>query len=128
MKYGSCAVFDALMVVFYLSLRDLENAELVDKFLYLADAFTIPGMLLILLGAMVWVSNQGALDGIAYCVRLAIYSLIPGKRVERDEKYGDYVERKRGKRVKGYGFLFFSGIATMLIAFVFMAQFYYLYG
>lgn len=127
-KYGCSAAVVALLAWSYISLRDFAGAELVDKYRMLCDAFTIPGLMLILVGAMIWVSSQGALDGLVFCVRFAVFSLIPGKRVERDEKYADYVERRRGKRAKGYSFLFYSGLATMVIAGVFMALFYSVYG
>lgn len=126
-KYGCCAAFVALLAIAYISLRDFAGAELMDKYLILCDAFTVPGMLLILFGGMMWASSQGALDGLTYVVRYALFSLIPGKRLERDEKYGDYLEHRMQNRVKGYGFLFISGLVTMAVALVFMAQFYYLY-
>ena len=127
MKYLCCAAFVAVLVTAYLSPRGYDEAAQVDKYLMLCDAFTIPGIVLIMVGALVWVSTTGFLDGLAYCIRFAIFSLIPGKRLERDEKYADYVERKSEKRMKGYGFLFWSGIATLIVSFVFMALFYSLY-
>ncbi len=127
-KYTSSAAIVALLAWTYVSLREFEGVSLMEQYRILCDAFTIPGLLLILVGAMIWISTQGALDGIAYCVRFAIFSLIPGKRIDRDEKYGDYVERRRGKRASGYGFLFISGLVTMVIAGVFMVLFYSLYN
>lgn len=126
-KYGGCAVFTALMAAAYIGLRDFEEAALVDQYLMLCDAFTIPGMLLIMVGCLIWASNLGALNGLSYVVRIAVFSLIPGKRLERDEAYGDYVARKREKKLKGYGFLFISGLIVMAVAMVFMMLFYSLY-
>lgn len=122
-KYISCALVVGGLVWLFLSLRDYEGASQADRYRMLCDAFTIPGVILIMVGALVWVSTQGALDGITYCVRFAIFSLIPGKRLERDEKYAEYVERKSSNRMKGYGFLFISGAITMAVAFVFMFLF-----
>lgn len=126
-KYGFCALFVALLAWAYISLRDFAGAELVEQYRMLADAFTLPGILLIMFGAMAWVASEGALDGIAYCLRMAFFALIPGKRLERDEKYGDYVERKRANRTKGFGFLFIAGSVTMVVAIVFIALFYSVY-
>ncbi len=126
-KYGCCALFVALIGWAYLASREFGKAVLVDQYRYLCDAFTIPGLLLILFGAVLWVSNHGALDGISYCLRFLVFSLIPGKRLEREEKYGDYVERRSQKPVKGYAFLFVSGLASMAVALVFYALFYSLY-
>ncbi len=125
-KYGSCAVFVGLLAYAYIALRDFAGAELVDQYRMLCDAFTVPGILLLMFGAMIWSLNTGALDGITYAVTFAFRSLIPGGRY-RDEKYADYVERQREKRVKGYGFLLISGGAAMAVALIFMALFYTVY-
>ena len=126
-KYGCCAAFVALLSITYISLRDFAGAEPVDQYLILCDAFTVPGMLLIMFGCLLWASSLGALDGLSYVVRFAVMSLIPGKRAQRDETYGDFLERRMANRTKGYGFLFISGLVTMAVALVFMAQFYHLY-
>ena len=126
-KYGSCAVFVAAMAAFYISQRDFAGGALVDRYLILCDAFTIPGLMLLLVGCLIWVSNMGALDGIAYAINFCVRSLNPGARHGMDEKFGDYVARKREKRLKGYGFLFISGGVTMAVAIVFMILFYQLY-
>ena len=127
-KYSIMAAVVALCAWSYIDLRDFEGAVLMEKYRMLCDAFTIPGVGLIMIGGLCWVAGQGAVDGLTYAVRFAIFSLIPGKRVERDEKFADYVMRKRGKRTQGYGFLFWSGLVSLLIAGVFMYLFYSLYN
>ena len=126
-KYGCCAAFVAILATAYISMRDFAGAEAVDKYLILCDAFTVPGMLLIMFGCLLWASSLGALDGLSYVVRFAVMSLIPGKRAKRDETYGDFLEHRMANRTKGYGFLFIAGLVTMAVALVFMAQFYYLF-
>ena len=61
----------------------------------------IPGMLMILSDAILWVSNEGAFYGVSYCLRMAVFALIPGKRKDGYEKYSEYVEKKSQKRVQG---------------------------
>ena len=119
-KYGCCAAFVALLAYVYISARDFAGAELWEQLVMICDALTIPGSLLILAGAMIWVSNMGALDGLSYAVTWTIKSLIPGARVGMDETYADYVERKREKPIRGYGFLFIAGGITMAVAIVFL--------
>ena len=126
LKYGISAAVCAAMVWFYISVRDFSAQALVDKYRILCDAFTVPGLLAILAGVLLAVTNQGALDGIGYACSTAFKALIPGGRLKM-EKYYDYVQRKNEKRVKGYGFLFIVGGACMLIAVVFMILFYHLY-
>lgn len=122
-KYGSCTVFTGLMILAYLLPREFHVAMQQDQYRMLCDAFSIPGMMLILAGALVWVSGEGAFNGISYCLRMAVYALIPGKRKDAYEKYGDYVERKSQKKVSGYAFLFYYGGAVMAVALVFLVLF-----
>lgn len=119
-KYGGCAAFTELLVLAYLLPREYSIASLQDKYRMLCDAFTIPGLFMCLLGALVWVSNEGAFTGLSYCMRMAICALIPGKRKDGYEKYGDYVERKAQKKVTGYAFLIYSGAAVLAVAIVFL--------
>lgn len=126
-KYGGCLLFVAIFAYIYISNRNFAELELVDRYLVLCDAFTVPGMILLMIGCLVWASTQGALDGLGYAIKITIATFIPGKRLEADERYGDYLERKRSNRAKGYGFLFYSGLATMAVALVFMGLFYSLY-
>lgn len=125
-KYGICAAFVAAMAWLYISLRDFDGAKLVDQYRMLSDAFTVPGIILLMAGCLIWISNTGVLDGLGYVVSFAIRGLIPGGRY-RDEKYADYVERQRENRIKGYSFLFVAGGVTMAVAIVFMILFYNLY-
>ena len=119
-KYGGCAAFTALMIWAYMGSRDFAGATQQDQYRMLCDAFTVPGLLMILMGALLWVSNEGALNGVSYCLRMALFALIPGKRQQGYEKYGDYVERKSQKKIHGYGFLFLCGSVVMAVALVFL--------
>ncbi len=123
-KYGICVAFALLMVWIYFSLRldsmqDFSALELTERFVLLSDAFTIPGGILLMSGALVALSNNGALDGVGYAMRLMVRMLIPGMG-RKQERYGDYVERKKEKKLSGYGFLFISGGFFLLIGIVFM--------
>ena len=123
-KYGISAAFVLLMAYLYIGLRDFGAAELTEKFRMLSDALTIPGVLLVMAGSMVWASNQGALDGLGYVTSTMIRGLIPGGRAKADERYADYVERKRNNPVRGYSFLFLSGGIAIALSLVFLALFY----
>ena len=90
----------------------------------LCDALTVPGALLLCAGALVWVSNLGALDGVRYGLRLAYRALIPGKRLQKEENYRDYVTARRGRPVKGYGFLLISGTVTIATSLLLLMLYY----
>ena len=125
-KYGCCALFVGLWAWGYLAGHPLANEKLYDQYRILCDAFTVPGSLLLMIGCLVWASGHGALDGLGYVLSFATTSLIPGKRKDV-ERFYDYVQRKREKRTKGYGFLLISGLVTLAIAMVFFALFYSVY-
>ena len=99
----------------------------VEVYRMLCDAFTIPGMTMILLSALVWLTGQGALSGLGYVTSYALRMLIPrfAKKYGRHETYAEYLERKDAKgKPRGYGFLFFTGLAFMIAAIIFMILFY----
>ena len=64
---------------------------------FLADAFTIPGIVFILIGVLVILSVQGAFDGLGYVMRRLFRSIFPFI-VKTDETYYDYLERRRATR------------------------------
>ena len=122
-KYGVSMSLGLLLAYLYVSLRDFSAQPLVEKYRILCDAFTTPSVLLIMIGALIAISNTGALDGIAYAISQGLGMFIPGRGIGT-ESYADYLERKRDKKVKGYGFLFISGAIFMVVALIFMALFY----
>lgn len=130
MKYGVSVGISLILVYIYVSSRlDLSNlatVERVDLYLILCDGCTIPGLLMLMCGFLMTISNQGALDGVGYVAANAIKMLIPGAAT-KTERYIEYVERKRANRVKGYGFLYVVGLVFLGLAAIFMALFYSLY-
>ena len=126
LKYGVFAGVCVAFAVFYCTARDFSQLELVEKYRTLCDAFTIPGVLSLCLGFLLWVSNDGFFYGLSYCVSVAWKALLPGGRYKM-ERYYDYVTRKREKQVTGFGFLFVGGGVCMAVALVCMALFYRIY-
>ena len=130
LKYGISVSLALLIAYAFVALRvDFEHPEetaLIDWYRIICDAFTIPGLLYLMFGAFMSLSNEGALDGLGYVTANAIKMLIPGGG-RKLERYKEYLERRRANRVKGYGFLYVVGAGCMAIAGVFMALFYSLY-
>lgn len=123
--------FVGILVGLYIGLRDFNGTSLMEKYRMLCDAFTIPGVLLILFGSLVWVSDLGGFYGIGYVLNYAKKSIshffVPGA-LGNSESYYDYIERKKSEgHLTGYGFLFVVGGITMLIALVFLFLFYQYY-
>lgn len=125
LKYGITALIGALMV--FIVMRNYGYADAatqVDKVLILSNAFTIPGVILIMVGFLVMASNEGAFNGISYAMSYAVRMLIPGGGAAKQEKYGDYVMRKREKGKAKVGFIFLVGLVYLLVAIVFTVLFY----
>ena len=125
-KYCVTAVFGALLAAAVLSLRDFSwSLEPAERYRILCDAFTFPGLLLILTAALLALSNEGALLGVGYVTSIALRGLIPGMG-SKQETYAEYRERKTGKgRAKGYGFLLVVGLAYLALAILFLLLFYH---
>lgn len=123
-RYGITTFVGALAVCVRVFSDEFAQSDQVNRYRILCDAFTVPGLLFILFGGLVWASNEGAFDGIRYALTRAIKMLVPfmgGKR----ESYGDYLERRQEKgKTKGYSFLFVVGAVFMAVALIFLALFY----
>ena len=93
------------------------------RYRVLCDAFTIPGAMMVLFGMLMSLNNLGALDTIAYLMSFLPRIIAPGAFGE-PEKLIDFVERRREKRTKGYGFLYIVGFLYLGIAIYFLVLFY----
>ena len=126
-KYGISVGLSLVLAYLYSALRiDWENAEPVSVYLTLCDAFTVPGLLLLMSGLLMTFSNAGAMDGLGYVVVNGLKMLVPGGGMKM-EAFKDYLERRRNNRVRGYGFLYVTGLGCLAIAAVFMILFYSVY-
>ena len=124
-RYGIAAGIGGLMTYLTLVLHgygELETA--VDRYRLLCDAFTIPGVILFMVGILVWIAGKGMFDSLAYLGR-SFFWLFNGAKPVR---YYDFVQEKRAKRKKGgYGFLLLTGGVFLLVALVFLFLFYRIY-
>ena len=50
----------------YIAPRDLANQTLIEQYHILCDAFTLPGLFMMLIGLMLLMGNLGALDAISF--------------------------------------------------------------
>ena len=128
-QYGLTSAICLGLAAFYFFVRIepgmIKYTPLVTIYLTLCDAFTIPGITVLMLACLTSLSNRGALDGITYHLNNLFKALT--FRREEMEKYGDYLERKRANRATGFGFLYVVGGICTGISLVFMALFYSIY-
>lgn len=124
MKYAITSLIGGLMAWFTISNYGYaEAASSAEKYRILSDAFSIPGVIFIMVAFLVMVSNGGFFHGISYAMSYAVRTLIPGMMHKNMERYGDYVEKRKDKRLS-YGFLFVVGASFLLAAIVFLILFY----
>lgn len=108
--------------------RDMGAMAPVDIYRTVSDAFTVPGLVCIFAGLLIWLSNEGAFHGISYVLKRAAQALIFLGRRGSAESYGEYLENHRKNPLKGYSFLFLVGVVCMVVAAVFMALYYQAYN
>lgn len=123
---GVSILLGAGMVYFYIHERQFPTGVKAEDYRMLADAFTIPGLLYIMFGALLWAAGKGAMDGLGYAVTYAIKGLLPGARLADQPTYAEWLEERREKRKKttAYSFLFFTGVAFLAVTGVFIYLFY----
>ena len=78
-RYAVTAALAALTAAGHLWLHDWSNAlPAEERYHILCDAFTVPGLMLVLITALVALSNEGSFDALGYAVRYTVRRLIPG--------------------------------------------------
>lgn len=136
-KYGSCFLITFLWTIAYVLNRctgdvsifawnewisalqtGIKRTETVDWYHWICDGLTLPSMLQLSAGLMIWISNAGVFDILGYTIKSFLRMFSSDK--ERYGTYGDYVEEKREKRVQGYGFLIISGSISMGLTLLFL--------
>lgn len=121
-KYAIASIIAVCFVLLNLSLRDFfKETELKEKYRMLADSFTIPGLIYVLLGLLIMLTNKGSLDALGYMVRRAVKMLVPMSKKD-NMTYAEYKETKKG--IHGYGFLFYIGAVVTAVGIVFTILFY----
>ena len=121
LQYGITAVVGALIAWWVMDIEGLfiiEGAPDHTKAI-LCDAFFVPGVLLTLIGALVWVSTTGLFDGLGYAVKTAAHMFLPFIKTQR-QSYYDYKMEKAEKRGSVPYFIMIVGIAFILVASVFL--------
>ncbi len=93
-----------------------------ERYHVLCDAFSLPGIFMVLIGLMCLMGNLGALDTISYAFHHLLHTFIPatGKR----KSYLEYVEDRRENRMRGYGFLFIVGGIFLAVGFIMLFLYY----
>ena len=127
-KYGSCVAAGLLAGYGYLAGYDFFNQALVDQYRLLSDAFMLPGFLMVAVGLLIFLGNEGSFKGIGFITQKVVGFLIPFMYKQKGESYREYVERTSSKPTKGYGFLFFCGCGFLAVSAVFLILYSQIHG
>ena len=127
-KYAIALLVGAGLLFLYMWLNEFSQVtDTAEKYRMLTDAFSIPGIILIMVGGLVFASTDGFFDMITFGLSKAKSMLIPFSK-KSNETFYDYKERKSKNRLSGYSFLFFTGIAYLTVGIIFLILFYKAYN
>ena len=121
-KFLTATGICGLMTWLYITSKWSEQLSQSEKYCILVDGFSLPGLLLLCVAILMSIDNAGGLDTIAYLMSYIPKMIMPGLLGEPD-KLLDFVEKRREKRKKGFGFLYIVGILFLAISMVFLYLF-----
>ena len=97
-----------------------------DRARILCDGFSVPGALLVLVAGVLFVSGQGAFNGLLFGLKRGKEIFLPFLRSEY-VPYREFVKRRAKKKVTGYGCLFFTGLVFLIVGILLTVRFSRLY-
>lgn len=105
-------------VVLFMSIGNgvFDQTKIAQIFAILTDSFTVPTVVLLGLGGLMFVSNEGGFDALSY----GITSFIDMFRKEKKNKFKSFYDYKEAKAERNleFGFLLISGLVFMVITVV----------
>lgn len=117
LQYGICFIISSLISLWVMNNEGLFIAkEPVDIAAILCDAFFVPGIMLTMIGALLWISTTGLFDSIGYAVQVAGHTLLPFLFKSDKKSYYDYKTEKDEKRVRIPSFIFIVGAFFLLLS------------
>ena len=122
-KILTASALGALAAWYYGTSRWNEDLTTVEQLTILCDAFTLPGLFMTCTAILCSINNSGGLDTLAYLMSWLPRVIAPGAFGEPKHLL-DFVEERRAKRKKGYGFLYVVGLGFMAIALVFLVLYF----
>ena len=124
LPYIITAVVGIIIFVIIICTKKIWNAdETYVTMQIMSDACFVPGVLLGGIGLIIFASNGGAFDMLAYAV-IRFFDLF--KRDPRNKKYKDFYEYREAKKEKkrGMAFMLIVGAVFILLAVIFLIVYY----
>ena len=125
LQYGICSLIGAALALWVMYSEGLfiPNNP-VDVSAVLCDAFFVPGILMVMFGALLWISTTGLFDALGYAFRVAAHTLLPFLFKTDILTFYDYKSEKDGKRMKTPVFIFISGVVFLAASGIALAVYY----
>lgn len=124
-KYGVASGAGLAYAIYAVISQDAFSQELSSMLRIFSDAFFLPGALMILIGLLMVVSNEGAFDALAYTGKSLRRLFIPERPGEKRVSYREYVEQRQEKKATGFAYLFVVGGVFAVIGLIFVLVFYF---
>ena len=124
LPYIISAVIGAIIFIIIICVKKIWNEGETQAVMHiLSDACFVPGVLLAGVGLIIFASNGGAFDMLAYAV-IRFFDLF--KRDPRNKKYKDFYEYREAKkdRKRGMAFMLLVGVAYIALAVIFLIVYY----
>lgn len=122
-KYSVIIVICLALIITCLLLRNFTKAVAGTKEFYRtwADSFTIPGLIYILIAALIFLINEGSLAALGYMGRIIVRTINPYSKKERMTYY-EYSQTR--KKIKGYLCILWVGLVAFIIGMIFLILYY----
>ena len=114
LQYLICFIVGALIAFLIMESKGLFTVnEPVEIAAILCDAFFVPGILFVMIGALVWISTTGLFDSLGYAFHVASHTLLPFLFKSANKSFYDYKAEKDESRAKTPAFVFIVGVVFL---------------
>lgn len=123
-KYIITLAIGIVLAMFLALSRKFYNQETIQQvYLILSDSFFTVGVVIAGLGALVFVSNEGAFDMLSY----GMISFLGMFKTKKEKKYASYYDYKqeKAKNKLSCGFLLLSGLIILAISILMYILYFY---
>lgn len=118
-KYAVTAFFGGIITAVTLMAHGFsEAASAVERYTILANGFTIPGVILLMIGVLMLISKDGFFDMVTFGLGRLGKALIPFSK-KTDESFYDYKVRKSEQRLTGFSCVFVVGAVFLALGILF---------
>ena len=124
LPYIITAVIGVIIFIIIICVKNIWDAgEAYVVMQILSDAFLVPGVLLAGLGLIIFASNGGVFDMLAYGIMTIFWTLQRDPTKRRYKDFYEYREAQKGKK-RGMAFMLIVGSAFILLAIIFLIVYF----